>query len=175
MISALYFVRGSSVKKMIRNTLLVLGLMATPVAWSYDSNLAESYARLFSTVSGAGAGKALHLVSPETWTSQLREGEDYEVIDIRTPEETGLFTLSLPNSFAIPADQVFVPENLERIPTDKPVMIVCKSGTRATAIGTSLRHIGFDNVYILAGGFQGLASYYGPKQAYESPAEKTDP
>ena len=46
------------------------------------------------------------------------------------------------------------------------MIIVCKSGARATAVGTSLRHIGFDNVYILKGGFQGLANYFGPKQAY---------
>ncbi len=161
--------------KFICNTLLALGLSATPVAWSYDSDLAESYARLFSTVSGGGAGKALHLVSPEDFVSELAQGKEYVVIDIRTPQETGLFTLSLPHSLTIPADQVFVPENLDRIPTDRPVLVVCKSGTRATAIGTSLRHIGFDNVYILSGGFQALASHYGPKQAHQSPVRTAEP
>ena len=39
-------------------------------------------------------------------------------------------------------------------------------GARAAAVGTALRHIGFDNVYILKGGFQALAAYYGPRQAY---------
>ena len=161
--------------KIVRNTLLGTCLIVCPVAWSYDSAMAESYARLFSTVSGAGAGKALHLISPETFISELGQGKDYVVIDIRTPRETELLALSLPNSLAIPADQIFIPENLDRIPTDRPVLIVCKSGTRATAIGTSLRHIGFDNVYILGGGFQGLASYYGPKQAYQTPTQEDHP
>ncbi|NKB36057.1 MAG: hypothetical protein GKR93_02660 [Gammaproteobacteria bacterium] len=53
------------------------------------------------------------------------------------------------------------------MPIDKPVIIICKSGARATAVGTSLRHLGFDNVFILNGGFRGLSSYYGTSQAYE--------
>jgi rhodanese-related sulfurtransferase len=46
---------------------------------------------------------------------------------------------------------------------------MCLSGTRATAAGTALRHIGFDNVYILKGGFKALTGYLGPKEA-NSPA-----
>jgi rhodanese-related sulfurtransferase len=41
------------------------------------------------------------------------------------------------------------------------------------AAGTALRHVGFDNVYILQGGFQGLTAYYGAKEAYPQP-ETTD-
>jgi rhodanese-related sulfurtransferase len=66
-------------------------------------------------------------------------------------------------------NELFKSDNLDKIPTDKPVVIVCKSGARATAVGTALRHIGFDNVYILKGGFQGLSSHFGAKQAYQKP------
>jgi rhodanese-related sulfurtransferase len=45
------------------------------------------------------------------------------------------------------------------------VVIVCLSGTRASAAGTALRHIGFENVYILKGGFKALAGYLDPKEA----------
>ena len=141
------------------------------VAWSYDAEMARSYERLFSNVSGAGAGKAMHFLSPEAFIDELHHGREYVAIDVRTPAEARLFTLSLPNSLAIPTSEVFSPEKLAMIPTDKPVVIICKSGARATAVGTALRHIGFDDVYILKGGFQGLAGYYGPKQAYPSPAE----
>ena len=159
-------------KKIVCTTLLGVCMSVSSLALAYDSEMAKSYARLFSPVAGATAGKALHFVSPEEFMRQVREGNDYLVIDVRTPAETEVFTLTLANSMAIPANQVFVPANLDRIPTDRPVTIVCKSGARATAIGTSLRHIGFDNVYILGGGFQALASYYGPGQAYE-PAKQT--
>ena len=135
-------------------------------AWSYDSEMAASYAALFSGVTGAEAGKALHFLSAESFIDGLQTGKDYVAIDVRTPGETELLALSLPNSLTIPTSQIFTPDKLSLVPTDKPVVIICKSGARATAVGTSLRHIGFDNVYILKGGFQGLASYYGPKQAY---------
>ena len=157
-------------KLLIITALSGILLAASPVAWSYDTEMARSYAKLFSDVAGPGAGKALHFVSPEDFIESMKQGKDYVAIDIRTPAETDLFTLTLPGSMAIPADQIFIPANLERIPGDKPVMIVCKSGARATAIGTALRHTGFDNVYILKGGFQALASYHGPKQAHTDPA-----
>jgi rhodanese-related sulfurtransferase len=51
------------------------------------------------------------------------------------------------------------------------VVIICKSGTRATAVGTALRHIGFDNVYILKGGLMALSKYLSPKTA--NPESKT--
>jgi rhodanese-related sulfurtransferase len=127
--------------------------------------MAASYANLFEGVDGAGAGKALHLVSPEALVNDLDAGADVVLLDVRTAGETGLFTFSRPGSLVIAANEVFMPQNLDRLPTDRNVVVVCKSGARAAAVGTALRHIGFNNVYILKGGFQALSSYYGTKQA----------
>jgi rhodanese-related sulfurtransferase len=151
--------------------LVLTATFSSQAVWPYDAELAQSYAKLFADVRGAGAGKALHFMSPQSFIDDLEQGKPYVAIDVRTPAETGLFKLSLENSLAMPADQVFSPENLALIPVDKPVVIICKSGARATAVGTALRHIGFDNVFILEGGFQELARYYGPKQAYEKSEE----
>jgi len=71
---------------------------------------------------------------------------------------------------SIPANKVFLKENLDRIPIDKTVVVVCKSGARATAIGTALRHIGFKNVYVLKGGIVALTKYVTPKSM--NPAAK---
>jgi rhodanese-related sulfurtransferase len=138
-------------------------------AWSYDTKMAESYAKFFSEASGAEAGKSLHFIDSETFMNDVKAGKDIVAVDVRTPAETSVISLSLGNSLRIPVDQLFKAENLDRIPTDKPVVVICKSGVRATAVGTSLRHIGFNNVYILTGGFQALSSYYGPGQAYAKP------
>jgi len=64
-----------------------------------------------------------------------------------------------------PVDDFFTEANLSRIPTDRTVVVVCMSGTRATAAGTALRHIGFENVFVLKGGFKALAGYLDPKEA----------
>jgi rhodanese-related sulfurtransferase len=60
---------------------------------------------------------------------------------------------------------LFAPASLARIPVDAPVVVICKSGTRATAAGTALRHIGFDNVLSLKGGFKALSDYLDAKTA----------
>ncbi len=65
----------------------------------------------------------------------------------------------------IPIKELFKPDNVARIPTDKTVVVFCLSGTRATAAGTALRHIGFENVHILKGGYKALVAYMSPKQA----------
>ena len=50
-----------------------------------------------------------------------------------------------------------------------------KSGTRASVVGTALRHIGFDNVSILKGGYMALNKYLDPKTANApvQPVKKT--
>jgi len=136
--------------------------LATP-AWSYDAAMAESYAKLFAPVKGAGAGKALHLMKPDAFMNKVKAKEPVVALDVRTPAEIGVFTSILPGSLTIPIDALFTEANLARIPTDEAVVVLCKSGTRATAAGTALRHIGFENVYVLKGGFKALIAYIGAK------------
>ena len=148
---------------------LVLGLIMAVPAWSYDTAMAESYANLFAPVKGAGAGKALHLMKPGAFLNKVKASEPLVTLDVRTLAEIGVFTSILPGSLTIPMNELFTEANLARIPTDKPVVVLCKSGTRATAAGTALRHIGFENVYVLKGGFKALIAYLGPKEANTPP------
>ena len=146
-------------------------LLAASTGWAYDAELAAGYAQLFAPVKGAKAGKALHLMAVEAFVDGLKSGKEYVTLDVRTPAELGIFGAALPNNLPIPVDQLFQPDNLARIPTDKPVVVVCQSGTRAAVVGTALRHVGFDNVYILKGGFKALASSLDAKVA-NTPPEK---
>jgi len=136
--------------------------------------MARSYAELFAPATGAGVGKALHFVKPDAFVEGILAGKDIVAIDVRTPAETRLYTVTLPNSLAIPVARVFLPANLDRIPQDKQVVIICKSGARAAAVGTALRHIGFDNVHILKGGFKALVAYYGAREANPEPGSGGD-
>lgn len=146
-------------------------LLTANTGWAYDSQLAASYAELFAPVAGAKAGKELHLIKVEAFVDGVKGGREYVALDVRTPAEAGIFTMSLPNSLAIPVNELFNTENLDRLPTDKPVVVVCKSGTRAAAVGTALRHIGFGNVLILKGGLKALTAYLDPKTS-NTPVEK---
>ena len=142
---------------------IAIGL-ATP-AWSYDTAMAESYAQLFAPVTGAAAGKAMHMMSPDAFVNKVKAKEPVVTLDVRTPAEISVFTSILPGALTIPIDQLFTAASLARIPTDQTVVVLCISGTRATAAGTALRHIGFENVYVLKGGFKALITYMGPKEA----------
>jgi len=144
-------------------------LAASAPAWTYDTELAESYALLFRPVVGAKAGKALHLMAPEVFVMRIKNGEPLVTLDVRTPAETSIFTSAVPSGLTIPMNELFTSENLAQIPTDVPVVVLCKSGTRATAAGTALRHVGFDNVFILKGGFKALSTYLDPKTANSPP------
>jgi len=151
--------------RLLTITLLAVTVIITEPVWSYDSAMAESYAELFAPVKGAGAGKALHLMKPDAFLNKVKAKEPLVVVDIRTPAETGVYSATLPGSLLIPINELFTKAKLAQIPTDKTVVILCLSGTRATAAGTALRHIGFENVYILKGGFKALTGYLGPKEA----------
>ena len=151
--------------RILTTTLLAVAVAFAGPAWSYDTAMAESYAKLFAPVKGAGAGKALHLIKPDALLNKVKAKEPLVVLDIRTPAETGVYSVTLPGSLMIPVDELFTEAKLSLIPTDKTVVVVCMSGTRATAAGTALRHIGFENVYVLKGGFKALTGYLGPVEA----------
>ena len=154
---------------------LTIAMAFSGSAWSYDASLAESYAALFAHVKGAEAAKTLHLMKPSAFLDKVKAKEPLVVIDVRTPAETGVFTATLPGALVIPIDELFSEANLARIPSDKTVVVLCKSGTRAILAGTALRHIGFDNAYVLKGGFVALAGYMGPKEANTPPAPQPTP
>ncbi len=145
-------------------------LGSASAAWSYDAKMAASYEKMFASASGAAVEKELHFVKPENFIKDLQAGKKFIALDVRTPEETKIFTTVLPDSMIVPVDKVFKSEHLDKIPADKPVMVICKSGARATAVGTALRSLGFNDVYILKGGLEGLSSYYGAKEAYPEPS-----
>jgi rhodanese-related sulfurtransferase len=143
---------------------LGLCLSVASAAWSYDAKIAESYAQLFAPAEGKKVGKELHFIKPSGFIKNLQAGKEYVAVDVRTSGEAAMLGMTMPGSMAIPINELFTEENLKRIPTDKMVVVICKSGARATVAGTALRHIGFDNVYILKGGLQALSSAFGPSE-----------
>ena len=152
-------------RRLLNTTLLVVAMCLAGSAWSYDAAMAESYAKFFAPVKGPAVGKALHLMKPDAFLNKVKARDPLVVLDVRTPAEVGVFSATLPGSLRIPINELFTKANLDSIPVDRTVVVLCKSGTRATAAGTALRHIGFQNVYVLKGGFEALSGYMGPKEA----------
>lgn len=75
------------------------------------------------------------------------------IIDIRTPAEHEEKHLAQPHIF-VPLDQLdahqFMADN--NVPTDKPVLILCRSGRRAIPAAELFISSGYPNVKIIEGG-----------------------
>ena len=144
---------------------LLTSLLVSAPTVAFDREGAADYAKMFASVQGPKAGKHLHLLKPQQFVDQVRAGMEYVTVDIRTPGETRFFTGNLPGHLVIPLNQLFQEDQLAQLPEDKPIVVMCKSGTRAAAAATALRNVGFEQTYALKGGFKGLMSYLGPKEA----------
>jgi rhodanese-related sulfurtransferase len=145
---------------------LVLGALVVPPALAYDEALAKNYELFFSTFEENQVPKAMHLIPPDKLVAAIKAGEELVLVDVRTEAEQSIVGLTYPNSLKMPMNEVFKPENLAQIPTDKKVVLTCQSGVRCTVIATALRNIGFDNVYATKGGLAALIQYLSAKTAF---------
>lgn len=79
---------------------------------------------------------------------QLINRKNAQIVDTRSPEEFGKG--SLPNAKNIPL--AAVAQRTGELKKDRPVILVCNTGTSATRAAAALRSAGFAEVYVLGGG-----------------------
>ncbi len=87
--------------------------------------------------------------SSEKLYQQLQNQDDVYLLDVREPSELEVTMIS--GSKNIPLADIFIEENLSEIPTDKPVVVICGSGNRATIATYELAQHGID-YQVLDGG-----------------------
>lgn len=78
----------------------------------------------------------------------VKERDDVIVLDVR--EQWEYDEGHIPGVVLIPMGDV--PNRLSEIPTDKEVIVTCRSGNRSGQITDFLRQQGFDNVHNMEGG-----------------------
>jgi len=96
------------------------------------------------------------LVSSEELYQQIQNQDDIYLLDVREPSE--LETIMISGSKNIPLADIFIEENLSEIPTDKPVVVICGSGNRATIATYELAQHGID-FQVLDGGIKDWDNY----------------
>jgi rhodanese-related sulfurtransferase len=88
-------------------------------------------------------------ISPKELKVKLNNKEDFQLIDVREPYEYEDGAICNEN---IPLDNMM--SSIDRISTDKPVIIYCQSGKRASAIIYMLeKEFKLENLYNLVGGY----------------------
>lgn len=112
---------------------------------------------LVLTLMGCGSGAdappaAVDLAAlPATVDVTTVAGLDREqvlVLDVREPWEYD--EGHIPGVTLIPMGEVA--QRLDEIPTDRPVVVTCRSGNRSGQVAALLRARGYDNIHNMAGG-----------------------
>ncbi len=97
-------------------------------------------------------------ITVEDLKNKIDQNEDFQLIDVREEFEYDICNL---NGELIPMGLIF--NEVERIATNKPVVIHCKSGGRSGVVIAELeKRFGLSNLYNLKGGILAYAREIDP-------------
>ncbi|MBC8052896.1 MAG: rhodanese-like domain-containing protein [Sphingobacteriaceae bacterium] len=96
-------------------------------------------------------------ITVEELKRKIDSGEDFQLIDVRETFEYEVSNLGGEN---IPLSGIMIES--DKIATDKPVIMQCRSGKRSAAAIMQLQTLGFDNLYNLEGGILAWKEKYDP-------------
>jgi rhodanese-related sulfurtransferase len=99
-----------------------------------------------SGAGGADVATAPVKIGPAEYAAEY-QGADHLLIDVRTPEEFAAGYID--GAVNIPVD--VIGQSLNRIPTDQPVVLYCRSGNRSAQAAEILRQAGYTQVIDLGG------------------------
>jgi len=102
---------------------------------------------VWPAIRGRASGPTLSTLQ----ATQLINSRNPQIVDLRKAEE--FVKGSLPNARNLPSEKLN--ERLGELKKDKPVLLVCATGTSAGRIAALLRSRGFAEVFVLAGGIAG--------------------
>ena len=93
----------------------------------------------------------------QVYVTKVRElvQEGAFIVDVR--EEDEYENGHIINAKNIPLSQIR--DRLDEIPKDRPVYLHCRSAQRSYNACLALKHLGFNNIYNIAGGFMGICFY----------------
>jgi len=87
-------------------------------------------------------------ITVEELKQMIDNAEDFQLIDVREPFE---YEVSHLNGENIPLSGIIIES--DKIATDKPVIVQCRSGKRSAAAIMQLeQQLGYENLYNLEGG-----------------------
>ena len=93
----------------------------------------------------------IETVRAENWRDWVEETAGV-LLDVREPREWEQGTL--PEALLIPVSEIM--ERLDEIPVDRPVLCVCRSGSRSHQVAAFLKFNGYEQVANMTGGMKAL-------------------
>ncbi len=89
------------------------------------------------------------VIDSQELMEKLENNDDLYLLDVREPDE--LLESKIDGAVNIPLAEIFQPNGMDPIPTNKPVVVICGSGNRATIATYALVQEGID-FQVLEGG-----------------------
>jgi rhodanese-related sulfurtransferase len=134
--------------------------------FAYDKELAKSFYIMFSPMTPEVLAKNPGLINAKQLLEMIKNKEPFVILDVRTPEERAIVGITWKDRLEIPVHELFKEENLNKLPKDKKIVVICHTGsTRSFPAVLALRALGFMNAYALDGGIIELARQAG-RQTY---------
>jgi len=137
--------------KLLRNLLgLFLVLAVVIPAYAGSSDLATDIDAIMSK--GPDNGN-YHVGADDIYMWLKMKKTDFFVVDVRIGENAlnEYKTAHIPGAIYIPYNELFKPENLEKLPKDKKIILVCAMGVTEALPVVSLRLLGYDAYGMLLG------------------------
>jgi len=150
-------------KKMIFSSITVALLASNVMA--YDAKKAEEFNKFYSHMTQKACADSKLFIKADDALKMLKEKKEFTFLDVRTDGENTILSMSGENALHIPINILFKKENLDKLPSDKPIVVVCHSGTRATLAAMGLKRLGFKHIHVVKGGMIALAKANNPKNA----------
>jgi len=150
-------------KKIITSTLLMATLSVS--SFAYDSAKAQTFDKFYSHFTQKACANSKLFITAEKTMKMIRDNKKFTILDVRTKGEDSVISISAKNAIHIPIKDLFKKENLDKLPKNQTIIIVCHSGTRATLAAIGLKQIGIKKTRVLKGGLIALADANNPKNA----------
>ncbi len=126
-----------------------------------DRELLKKVQAIFSEFTPQKLTRNPCIVEAEQVVRMIKEKQSFVILDIRTPLEQEFIAPRLKDTLYIPMHELFKEENLEKLPKDKTIIVLCHTDRRATAVVIALRLLGFGYTFVLKDGVKGLAERIG--------------
>lgn len=98
---------------------------------------------------GDATTATVELITPQEYITEFEQADkDYYLLDVRTPGEFNSGHIAGADNIS---SEVLM-QNLSSIPTDKPIVLYCRSGNRSGTAAQQLKDAGFTEIYDIAGG-----------------------
>jgi len=103
--------------------------------------------------------KKIH-ISVQELKEKIDKGEDFILLDVREPQEYEYSRIKEKEAMLVPLMRL--PAVADKLPKDKPIYVLCRSGNRSLQATLWLMEKGFKNVKNIEGGILAWSDYIDP-------------